>query len=227
MSLSGPHFHGFDRLLIEDLKISDDHKLDWATGLLHQFGPRVSPRNIAIWRIEAMEVINPPQIKSENDTMSYIQLSVIRPALTAAIFIRAQHLGLSAADLAQYPSNFYIIDCSTIGGSGRGDFGIARLSDVDCDSDHFAVVIETKRARVCRSNGQDLDGKGHNSVPVLEYLQEWLQRDGYIPMDQSGFPSERKNGAFDWYDQPWQHKIQKFLFQVRSDPIRTSWPLIT
>jgi hypothetical protein len=90
----------------------------------------------------------------------------------------------------------------------------------------YAVVIETKRARVCRSNGQDLDGIGRNSIAIMEYLQMWLAHSGgYVSMDKSGSLSARTGAAFDWYDEAWKCKLQKYLFQVRSDWIRTSLPL--
>jgi hypothetical protein len=81
---------------------------------------------------------------------------------------------------------------------------------------------------VCHSNGVDFNDRHQSPIHVLQYLPEWLEREGgYIPMDKSGSPSTRTDGAFDWHTQPWQRKIQKILFQVRSDRIRTSSPLTT
>jgi hypothetical protein len=212
MSMFAPQFHGFRVLQIKDLTLSNDHGLGWATGLLRQYGPVVTMENSAAWVISAMQFANRPSILSEHDTMTHIEITLLRPALIVAIFIRAQHLRLSAA---QYPCNFYVINCSSTGRSGRADYGIVRLSD---SLQQYAVVIEAKRARVCRSNGHDLDGTGHKSFPILEYVQTWLARSGgYVSMDKSGSPSERTGAAFEWYDEAWQCKLQKFLFQVRSD----------
>jgi hypothetical protein len=89
-------------------------------------------------------------------------------------------------------------------------------------------VIETKPSRVCHSNGDDFNGQHQSPIHILQYLPEWLEREGgYISMDKSGSPSTRTDGAFDWYTQPWQRKIQKILFQVRSDRVRTLSPLTT
>jgi hypothetical protein len=218
MLASGPHFHGFSKLSIENLRLSDDHTLEWATNRLSEYGPTPLDVTADVWDPVHHGWTIPRDIRSENDTMSYVKISLINPSLTAAIFIRAQHLGLTAADGAQYPfGNWQLIDCSTTGRSGRGDYGVIRS---DRDDDCFAAVFETKTSRVCHSVGEDFNGQYRHPIHILQYLPEWLEREGgYIPMDRSGSLSTRNKGAFDWYTQPWQKKTQKILFQVRSDLI--------
>ena len=207
MAASRPHFHEIAKLSIEDFKISDDHTLDWATRLLRQYGPVQDTSNIIIWDRQSLGPLNPSTILSENDTMIYIRISILQPALATAKFLRSQHLGLSAPD----PCKFEIFNCSSSGISGRADFGIVDKKK------WFCTAIETKTYRVCRSKGLDTDERYHGSLPLLPYLQWWLESEGgSIAMT---YDASQKN--FTKYNHLGKNKIQKILFQVRSDPIET------
>jgi hypothetical protein len=222
MVASGQYFHGFGSLSIENLYLSDDHKLDWVTDRLHQYGPTPLGRHATVWDTDVHHQNIPEAIDSENDTMmSYVEISLIKPALTAAVFIRAQHLGLTSPDSVRHPRGHWrLVNCSSTGESGRGDYGVIRTSNVPLKDQCLAAVIEIKTSRVCRSNGTNIDDRYQSPIHVLQYLPEWLERrGGYIPMDESGSPSTRTDGAFEWYERPWQKKTQKILFQVRSHRI--------
>jgi hypothetical protein len=126
ISMSGSHFHGFAKLSIDNLQLSNDHTLQWATNLLGQYGPTPLDLNATVWDLRFHRRNIPQRIRSENDTMSYLKISLVDPALTTAIFIRAQHLGLTAEHGSQYPlGNWELFDCSSTGRSGRGTMGLS------------------------------------------------------------------------------------------------------
>ena len=221
MVTSGQYFHGFARLSIENLHLSDDYKLDWATDRLREYGPTPLDLNASVWDTRFHYRDIPEAIHSKNDTMLYVEISLIKLALTAAVFLRAQHLGLTSPDAVRYPcGHWHLVNCSSTGLSGQGDYGVVRSSNVPLKDQCFAAVFEIKTSRVCHSNGVDFNDLNQSPIHVLQYLPEWLEREGgYIPMDKSGSFLTRTDGAFDWHTQPWQRKIQKILFQVRSDQI--------
>ena len=206
---SGSSFHGFSTLSLEDLPLSDEHKLDWATNLLARYGPVPVDEHPTFWNIRVLRQAISPLIDSENDTMSYVQNSLLNPALTAAVFIRAQHLGLRPEDGAIHPDgNWRIVNCSTFGRGGRGDYGIIRC-DRPSRNQPYPVVVEIKTSHVCHSNGH-IEDRFQHVIHVLRALPEWLnQRGGYVSMDYQGTPQTRNNGVFHWHPEAWQKKIQK------------------
>jgi hypothetical protein len=225
INISGSQLQGFGRLSIENLMLSNDRGLAWATGRLRDYGPFPSQRYRQYW--DPQMAVVPRIIRSEEDTTTYLKLVLFEPAVTAAIFIRAQHLGLAAAQGAAYPDgNWELINCSTTGaGSGRSDHALVRFSTAPVSQLRFVALMEFKTWHVCQSNGEDVDGQHVPRIPVIQQLERWLaEKDGYIPMD----PPEslpRSSHDFNWYNTAWKKKLQKILFQVRSDPIRTSLPL--
>jgi len=79
--------------------------------------------------------------------------------------------------------------------------------------------MEFKTWHVCQSNGEDLDGQHLRSIPVIESLQQWLENErGYLPMDPPNSPP-RNPKQLNYYEGAWKKKLQKILFQVRSDSI--------
>jgi hypothetical protein len=226
ITISGSQFHGFESFSIENLQLSNDRALEWATSRLRLYGPVPAMRFLQCWDPQNARV--PRVILSEKDTTTYLTVSLFEPAITAAIFIRAQHLGLTAVQGAKYPSGSWdLIDCSTIGGGGRADYALVRFSDVLVFRHQYVALMEFKTWHVCQSKGKDVDGQHANRIPVIQHLQDWLEREGgYIPMDPLNSPP-RPSDDFNWYPHAWQRKIQKILFQVRSDRNRTSSPLTT
>ena len=219
INISGSQLQGFRRLSIENLVLSSDHGLAWAIDLLQAYGPLPSIRYCQCW--DPRLPVLPRQIRSEEDTATYLKIMLIEPAVAAAVFIRAQHLGLTAAQGSVYPEhNWELVNCSTSGrGSGRSDHAIVRSLPVRTSDLRFVALMEFKTWHVCQSNGEDLDGQRLPSIPVIENLQQWLEEEGgYIPMDPPNAPP-RQAKQFNYYEDAWKKKLQKILFQVRSDSI--------
>ena len=206
--------------------LSSSRGLAWATSCLRDYGPLPSEQYCQYWNPQLALV--PRTIRSELDTMTYLKLMLIEPAITAAIFIRAQHLGLTAAQGAVYPrGNWELVDCSTSGaGSGWSDHALIRFSTVRTSHLQFVALMELKTWHMCQINGEDLDGQCALSIPMIENLERWIEEQhGYIPMDPPG-SQPRLLAMFNYYRDAWKKKLQKILFQVRSDLICPSSPLI-
>ena len=229
INVSSSQLHGFGTLSIENLPLSkdSDHGLAWAIDLLRAYGPLPNPRFSTYWDPEVP--VLPQYIRFETETMDYLKAMLFKPAVAAAVFIRAQHLGLTAAQGTVYPRrNWELINCSTGGqGSGRADYALVHSSPKLASRLHFVATMEFKTWHVCNSNGEDLDGRRPRRIAVIEHLPQWLEHmGGYIPMDPPN-SGPRKPKQFNYYGEAWKRKLQMILFQVRSGLIRPSSPLTT
>jgi hypothetical protein len=200
---------------VDNLKISESKTLRWAIDRLSQYCPLIEEEEDqrAVWR--PPKIIFSP-ILSENDTMKHGQYTFLEPALTAAIFLYAQHYGLSPEEAGRHPfGNWACQDRSTIGSGKRTDFVIARLHMVGRTAkDPVAVVCEAKTSHVCRSNGWLVDGRYSESVSIFPELQRWLERDNTVPiLDPRALNTSQAEGPAE-FPQPWQRKIQHIMLQV-------------
>ena len=202
-------FHTLQRLDVRDLKISESETLQWAIDRLSKYCPLVEEEadQWTIWK--PPKTIFPP-IQSEKDTMKHGQYTFIEPALTAAIFLYAQHYGLSPEEAGCHPfGNWAVQDRSTIGSETRTDLVIAKLNMVGrTGKDPVAVVCEAKTSHVCRSNGFPLDAQYSYSLFILPELQRWLERDNTIPIVP--FDTSHEDAS----ERAWQRKLRNILLQV-------------
>ena len=139
----------------------------------------------------------------------------MQPAITAAIFLHAHHYGLSSTESGRHPKGKWSLqDRSLIGPDKRTDMVVARLnSTVGKEPDPVALVCEAKTYHVCCSKGIGINGNSQNSMPVLPELRRWFRQYGDVPLLPAG-QSEDQTDFDGYYPEPWQRKIQRFMFQV-------------
>lgn len=204
VEISGRSFHYLERMQPSHLQISEEHTLKWASTLLDAYGPSPQLGYEEYWDPARIDRRGPDIIISEKDTCSYFKISVLEPALTAAIFLHAQHMRLTAKRAGGYPRyNWAVRDRSIIGSSRRAGLSVM----LSRSSNSPAVIADAKTSRTCRGTAAD---------SVITMLSEWFQTLGdIIPMDSPDFPhSIRRIGTINTYDSPWQQKLQYFFFEV-------------
>jgi hypothetical protein len=182
-------------------QISEEHTLQWASTLLGTYGPYPQVSFEEYWDPDRVSRRAPDVIASEDDTCSYFRVSILDPAVTAAIFLHAQHAGLTPEQAGGFPQcNWVIRNTSNIGSSGRPD-----LTMLD-PSKKPSAVAEGKTARVCSCYG----------ISVVKELPGWFQENAdVIPIHAPGFSPHSPNYDTIYpYAIPWKRKLQYFFFQV-------------
>lgn len=174
--------------------ISDQHDLAWAYSLLDEYGPSPKHGYEEWWDPVRIERRGPESISSENDTCWYFRISVLEPAVIAAIFLHAQHANLTVEQAGGYPrGNWAVRDTSTIGSSGRPDLTVLYLPD------ERAFLAEGKTFHVC--TGPDPDS-ALVKLPVFFH-----EHDGSIPIDFSKLSTLINHTQ-------WKQKLLYFFIQV-------------
>jgi hypothetical protein len=207
IAASGPSFLTIQPLHLNALSLSNDrHDMEWATSTLSRNGPDGpacywDPREFARHLV-------PSEIRSEVDTVEYVEKAFLLRCVSAAVCLFNNSLGQPPEE---FPGCTEVKNLSTVGASGRADRSVFRHGQ-------HCVQLEgkTQRAESCGP----LD---HNSVLFL-VAQEWLSS-GVHPMDPVGSPT-RPHGDINWYPLAWQQKAQKILFQVFSSSLRRDTSLL-
>jgi hypothetical protein len=220
---SGVTLHNLKRFLPSDLKLSEQHTLNWAQTALHSSAP-VLTRHRQLWDSVANSETEPACINGESDTTRYFRKAIMEPALAAAIRIYAEHMGFTADMDCSHPNGRWQVgDLTSVGASGKADIGIvarrdgALLETLRQAALEPALSGESKSWSVCHSNGS-VDGTYHTSLEIFPAAASWMSRapDGVIPFDPPGkSASSRPPGQLNWYEEHWQQKLQKMFFQVR------------
>lgn len=222
--MSGGSFHDIRPLSLETLRLSDAHTFTWAKGVLASSAPIVPGHLSFKWNSQSLQALISSTIRSENDTAKYFATAVLDPALTAAICLYVEHMGpMHSEDPdrdCSHPGSWEVADLALIGSCGRPDIGIVPCRDVAEKqrqaTSEPALSGESKTWKACHSKGR-VNGVFYASIEVFPLLSPWMECEPnkVIPMDPPGTSAfNRPRNNINKYPEDWQHKIQKFFFQV-------------
>ena len=218
---TGSGFRALRRLHFDNMKISDTETLTWAADLLSRYSPLLGKDDSFIWTPPIS--ILPDSILSEQDTAMYGKYAFLQPALTAAIFLHANHYRLSPTEAGRHPfGNWAVQDRSIVGSGRQKDLVIARRHVAGkMTMDPIAVACQAVTSFMCCSKGTNTDGVYSHDIPVMHELQRWLEHHETIPM----VPPEESQAVWSpsrlaYYPEAWQRRIQNFMFQVCTQLVR-------
>jgi len=203
VEISGRSFHSLQRMDVSRLEISKEHTLEWACILLEEYGPYPQPGYEEFWVPTRVNHRAPGKIFSGNDVREYFQVSVLEPALSAAIFLHAEHVSLTASQSGGYPRYKWDVRSQSV--STRSGCAMLQIHFETCNEP--IIIAEGRTSRAC-SIGDTAD--------VIGKIPDWFEEVGdVILMDPPGSsPATRPAGSVNIYDAPWKHRLQGFFFQV-------------
>lgn len=202
VEISGPSFHSLQKMDVSQFELSKEHTFEWACKLLEDYGPSPQARYDDFWDPIKMNHRVPRRIFSECDARMYFKTCVLEPALSAAIFLHAQHESLTASQSGGYPR--YKWDVRDVR-SDRSECAMMLTCFETCDEP--VIIAEGRASSVCSSG---------DTADVIEKLPDWFEElGGVIPMGTPG--SSLATGTADSvniYDTSWKQRLQAFFFEV-------------